>query len=535
VIRTDFLVIGSGIAGLTYALEASVLGDVLIVTKDEPLTANTNYAQGGIASVFGSSDSLDSHIADTLRTGCGLSDDEIVRMVIQDGPETILHLERLGAHFDRTDAQFDLGQEGGHSERRILHAKDRTGAEILNALMDRVKENKHIQILSQHAAVDLIAALDNSGKKRVLGAHVFSKRTHQVLSIGARVTMLATGGAGKAYLYTSNPDVATGDGVAMSYRCGARIANMEFFQFHPTCLHHPQAKSFLLTEALRGEGAKLLTPEGRPFMLDFHPDGELASRDIVARAIDSQMKKSGADYMLLDISFKDSSYLKERFPHVYETTKKFGFDITTGPIPVVPAAHYSCGGVITDKHGQTDLFGLYAAGEVACTRFHGANRLASNSLLESAVFAKRAAMHTALNLDNYPKVTRVVPWDYMDTVESAEEVIVSHTWEEVRRLMWNLVGIVRSDTRLERAQKRIKFLKEEIREYYWRYRLTADLIELRNIIDVAELTIFCASSRKESRGLHYNIDHLRQDDINWKKDTIVGLSPQNAAKAVQNS
>lgn len=521
---SDFLVVGSGIAGLMYALEVAQQGNVTVICKGEPSEGNTRYAQGGIASVTSPLDSFEAHIRDTLESGAGLCHDDVVRMVVSDGPESIARLIDLGTHFDtHTDSQnFDLGREGGHSQRRILHSRDRTGAEIQRAIFEQALRHPRIKILPYHVAIDLILS-QKPGLPRpeVVGVYALDQGTGIVSAFSSRATMLATGGVGKVYLYTSNPDVSTGDGIAMAFRAGARISNMEFIQFHPTCLFHPQAKTFLLTEALRGEGAQLLNLKGERFVIKKDPRGELAPRDIVARAIDEEMKESGSDYVLLDISFRDPEFIRSRFPTITETLNKYGFDLTKGPVPVVPAAHYCCGGVLTDKHGSTDLPRLYAAGEVAHTGLHGANRLASNSLLEAVVFAHRAAVHTLATADQLSTPQPPPEWDYLDTVKSSEEVIVSHTWDELRRVMWNLVGISRSDRRLNLAHRRIAVLKEEIRDYYWKYRVTGDLIELRNIIQVAEIIVTSAASRRESRGLHYNVDCPDRDDVNWLHDTVV--------------
>ncbi len=534
----DFLVLGSGVAGLMFALDAAEHGTVTVITKNRPDEGNTRYAQGGIASVIDPLDSLEAHGSDTLIAGAGLCNEAIVRMAVAEGPQVIRRLVELGTEFDRSEVsaefelgRFDLGQEGGHSARRILHSRDQTGAEIHRAVLAKAESHPRIKILPYHTAIDLIterdllgsARTDTSQRREVFGAYVFDQEKHQVVEFVSRVTVIATGGVGKVYLYTSNPDVATGDGVAMAYRAGARIANMEFIQFHPTCLYHPQAKSFLITEALRGEGARLKDLSGYEFMRDYDERGELAPRDIVARAIDAQVKKTGADYVYLDISHLQSSFIKERFPTIYETTKEFGFDMTKGPLPVVPAAHYCCGGVVTDEWGQSDIARLYVCGEAACTGLHGANRLASNSLLEAAVFGARAAKDAASKLPTLEVPTEIAKWDYLDTKMSEEAVIVSHTWDEVRRLMWNLVGIVRSDRRLDFARNRLEYIKREIRDYYWRFSITADLLELRNIIDVAELIVRCARERRESRGLHYNVDCPARDDEHWHRDTIITI------------
>ena len=522
---TDFLVIGSGIAGLTFALEVAPLGQVTVICKRDPHEGSTRYAQGGIASVTDPLDSFEEHIEDTLVAGDGLCHENIVRTVVEEGPKAVERLIEIGAQFDRerTTPQYELGQEGGHSHRRILHARDATGKEVQRALYERVSEHPNIEIYPEHIAIDLISHESKTGELEVLGAYVFDATAGNVVSIGARCTLLASGGAGKVYLYTSNPDVSTGDGIAMAYRAGAPIMNMEFFQFHPTCLYHPRAKSFLISEALRGEGAVLCDLEGEEFMSQYHPKRELASRDIVARAIDDHMKKTGSDYVLLDISHRESDFLRSRFPTIYERALEFGFDLTKEPLPVVPAAHYCCGGVQTDNRARTPLRRLYAVGEAAWSGLHGANRLASNSLLEALIFAYRAAHDVRRRFSELDPPEDIKPWDYLDTVKSSEQVVVSHAWDELRRTMWNLVGIVRSDTRLGLAKRRVRNIKREIRDYYWKFRLTRDLIELRNIIQVAEIIVSSAEYRKESRGLHYTLDFPSRDDQVWKHDTVCQL------------
>jgi L-aspartate oxidase len=524
-LKTDIVVIGSGIAGLMYALEVAVLGEVLVISKKEPTEGSTWYAQGGIASVVSPLDSFDAHIRDTLEVGDGLCNEEIVNLVIKEGPESIARLVQLGAVFDKSEPSkekesYDLGNEGGHSIRRILHSKDTTGAEIERALYEQALNHPNIRFLPNTHAIDFITKPKNGKPIEVIGVYVLDKKTEEVTSISAKITMLASGGAGKVYLYTSNPDVATGDGIAMAYRAGCTISNMEFFQFHPTCLFHPAAKSFLISEALRGEGARLLNDKGQPFMHEYDSRLELAPRDIVARAIDDQMKRYGADCVYLDISHKDPHFIKTRFPNIYHQTKELGFDMTTSPLPVVPAAHYCCGGVVSDKFGRTELRRLLTAGETAFTGFHGANRLASNSLLEAVVFARRAAEYTKTIYKDLSSPKPVPEWDYCDTTQSEEQVIVSYVWDEVRRLMWNLVGIVRSNRRLTLAEQRIKHIEQEIQAYYWSYMVTSDLVELRNIIDVAKLIILSAKERKESRGLHYNVDFPNRDDKDWRKNSL---------------
>ena len=523
------MVLGSGIAGLSFALKVAPRARVAIVTKKDRAESNTNYAQGGIAAVTSKEDSFEMHVRDTLEAGAGLCKEDVVRTIVQEGPARIQELIELGMRFSERNAgtangarELDLGKEGGHSRRRILHAKDVTGREIERALLAAVAAQPNIEIFENHFAIDLITTqkLGKAGSNRCLGVYVLDKRTSEVETFAAGHVLLATGGCGKVYLYTTNPDIATGDGVAMAYRAGATIANMEFIQFHPTCLYHSRAKSFLISEAVRGEGGVLKTVEGVEFMDRYHPLKSLAPRDVVARAIDSEMKKSGVDHVLLDITHQPAQFVTERFPNIYQTCLRYGIDITREPIPVVPAAHYQCGGVLTNVNGETEIVGLYAVGEVACTGLHGANRLASNSLLEALVCSHRAAMK--LLSDPPPRVDSKIPlWQPGHATDADELVVVSHNWEEIRRLMWDYVGIVRTNKRLQRAQKRITHLQEEIREYYWDFVVTSDLLELRNIATVAELIVTSALMRPESRGLHYNLDYPNPDPAWAQRDTAV--------------
>jgi L-aspartate oxidase len=522
----DFLVIGSGIAGLSFCLEAADKGSVCLVTKRNIDESNTKYAQGGIAAVLSNEDSFEAHMKDTQIAGALLCHDRVVELCVKGGPERIRWLQEIGARFDKAHdneadhADLDLHLEGGHSARRIAHAADMTGREVERALVAAVRAHKNIQVLEEHMAIDLITLEKYGGPEICVGAYVLDVNTGKPETILARDTILATGGAGKVYVYTTNPDVATGDGIAMAYRAGAECANMEFYQFHPTCLFHPQAKSFLISEALRGEGAILRNAmTKRAFMKDFDARAELAPRDIVARAIDHEMKRTGAEHVLLDITHKPESFVKERFPGIYAECKHWGIDIAKEPIPVVPAAHFCCGGVSTDLEGRTSIPGLWAIGECAHTGLHGANRLASNSLLEGLVFGHRAAQAMSKR-DGERAVPDVPDWDVGEAGTSDEAVVITQNWDELRRLMWNYVGIVRSNKRLRRAARRIALLQEEIAEYYWSYFVTRDLLELRNIATVAELIVSCASARRESRGLHYTIDYPELD-AKMARDTIV--------------
>ncbi|MAS75137.1 MAG: L-aspartate oxidase [Verrucomicrobiales bacterium] len=527
--KFDFIVLGSGIAGLTFALKVAHAGKVAIITKKSRTESNTNYAQGGIAAVTSKNDSFESHVQDTIVAGSGLCKEEIVRGIVEEGPDRVKELINLGMKFSRRqtengDCELDLGKEGGHTNRRILHAKDVTGREIERALLNSIASNKNISIFENHFAIDLITTqkLGLPNLNRCVGVYVLNNETNLVETYSAKTVILATGGCGKVYLYTSNPDIATGDGTAMSYRAGATISNMEFVQFHPTCLYHPKAKSFLISEAVRGEGGELLNLRGERFMEKIHPLKSLAPRDIVARAIDSEMKRTGDDHVLLDITNKPARYIIDRFPNIYKTCLDFGLDITKEPIPVVPAAHYQCGGVQVSFNGETCINGLYAIGEVSCTGLHGANRLASNSLLEALVYAHRAAKHS-LNNPSQTIDADLPDWQSGDAIDADEMVVVSHNWDELRRTMWDYVGIVRTTKRLKRALTRVKNLQEEISDYYWDFTVTSDLLELRNLATVAELIVKSALKREESRGLHYTLDHPKTAEKYSDKDTLIRL------------
>jgi L-aspartate oxidase len=529
--ESDFLIIGSGISGLLAAIKLSAHGSVTVVTKKNRSDSNTNYAQGGIAAAIDEGDSRELHIADTLRAGCGLCHEDVVRHVVTQARASIEELERMGVPFSTVDAgggktRIALGREGGHSVRRIAHVKDYTGRAIEEVLLETARASGRVDFHENHIAVDLILESRRSGlpveKDRCWGAYVMDEEGHEILPFMAGVTILTTGGAGKVYLYTSNPDIATGDGIAMAYRAGASIANLEFVQFHPTCLYHPRARSFLISEAVRGEGAVLTTVAGKPFMKEHDERGDLAPRDVVARAVDFEMKRSGDKYVHLDMRPIGAARIRERFPNIYSKCMDLGIDPTREPLWVVPAAHYMCGGVVTDLAGKTSIDGLLAAGEVAHTGFHGANRLASNSLLEAVVFAN-AASESALKTARAVRgeLPAVSGWVADGTMRPLEEVVFEHDWDSVRSLMWDYVGIVRSDERLSIARRRIALMREHIEAYYYKYELKPDLIELRNIALVGELIIRCARARRESRGLHYNVDCPETDDAEYRHDTVL--------------
>jgi L-aspartate oxidase len=512
----DVLVLGSGIAGLMLALECAAFARVRVLTKRRASDSSTNWAQGGIAAVFDAEDSFRDHERDTLACGAGLSDRAVVRQVVREAPERVEALAALGVGFNRDGAGFALGREGGHSARRIVHASDFTGMAIERALLDRVRAHPNIVLREDQLAVDLLLDSRLRGRRgggsreRVWGAYVMDRGTARIRPVTAKVTVLATGGCGKVYLYTSNPDIATGDGIAMAWRAGATVENLEFVQFHPTCLWHPRARTLLLSEALRGEGARLLTRDGRRFMPRHHRMAELAPRDIVARAIDREMKRHGEPHVLLDLTHLPAERVRDRFPNIDRALREVGIDFTREPVPVVPAAHYLCGGVRATLAGRTSLAGLLALGETACTGLHGANRLASNSLLEALVMAHHGADEVRRQFDSAPAPPRAEPWHAHGTRPALEEVVFDHDWDAVRRTMWDLVGIVRSDQRLEMAARRLSLLRDEIEHAYRSLRLSSDLIELRNIALVASLIVASARRRPESRGLHYNLDHPRR-------------------------
>ncbi|MEN0058547.1 MAG: L-aspartate oxidase [Bdellovibrio sp.] len=528
--RCDVLIIGSGTAGLALALKLSSLGKVFVLAKDTVDGTNSAMAQGGISAVMSESDSFSSHIQDTLVAGAGLCKESVVDDYVHQAPERIKDLMNWGVNFDvrknedDNTTEIDLTREGGHSFRRILHFEDQTGLEIHRTLLARVRENPRITLLEKFYAIDLIVNKEvdpeDMSPVRCVGSYALDKETGEVHTFIAKNTSLATGGAGKVYLYTSNWSGATGDGIAMAYRVGARIANLEFMQFHPTCLYHRDSRNFLISEALRGEGGELIDQQGQPFMKKYHPLGSLAPRDIVARSIDKEMKKSGAPCVYLDMTKLEKDFLQQRFPHIFQRCLNYGIDMSEQPIPVVPAAHYLCGGVVTDKNGQTDIPGLWAVGETACTGLHGANRLASNSLLECLTTAHNCAqeiLRADKQVELYGKDPK--PWTHPAESNDDEMIVIHHMWDEIRRMMWNYMGILRSNKRLERAQHRLKNILNETKEYYSNMKIHSDILELRNIATVADLSVECALRRHESRGIHYNIDHLETAET--PQDTIL--------------
>ncbi len=524
----DFLVIGSGLAGLFFALKAARHGRVRVLCKTTRNESNTAYAQGGIAAVWSADDSAEAHVNDTLVAGAGLCRPEAVVQTVREAPERVRELIELGVRFSQAGGEYSLHREGGHSARRILHADDLTGAEIVRALLAAVAAEPNIELIEHQLAVDLVTEntlARRNGRApvepdRVLGAYVLDVPSGQVRVESAKVVALCTGGAGKVYLYTSNPDVASGDGIAMAWRAGARIANMEFVQFHPTILFHPHAKSFLVSEVLRGEGGVLRLSNGEAFMARYDPRKELAPRDIVARAIDAELKRRGDDCVYLDMTHLDRASIEAKFPNIDKRCRELGIDMAVAPIPVVPAAHYFCGGVQTDLEGESSVHNLFALGECACTGLHGANRLASNSLLEAVVFADHAVRVAVSRLSETPSPSGIPEWDPGRAVDSDEQVVITQTWDEIRRFMWNYVGIVRTSKRLFRARARIELVQDEVRDYYWDFKLTSPLLELRNLADVASLVVESAVRRKESRGLHYSLDYAAQDP-RWVRDTVV--------------
>lgn len=520
--NVEYLVIGSGIAGLTLALKLAEQGSVLLVSKGSLVDNNSAYAQGGLASVLGVDDTFEQHVADTLEAGAGLCHRDIVETVIRSGPTAVAELQALGVPFDRSDEAYDLTREGGHSRHRVTHHRDQTGRAILDVLIEKALGHPNIKIWDHHFAIDLITSdkvAPDFRRNRCLGAYVLASKTGEIATVRAADTFICTGGHGMLYLYTSNPHSATGDGLAMGWRAGCRVANLEFMQFHPTCLFHPRARNFLISEALRGEGGILRNAEGVAFVDAEHPLGSLAPRDIVARAIDRELKRSGANHVYLDIRPMGEAVIRERFPHIHATCREFGIDIAKEMIPVVPAAHYSCGGLVTDEWGQTNVGNLYAVGEVACSGLHGANRLASNSLLEACVFADRAAQHARLHPKDPDLGIPLPPWNRGRAIPHDEKVLLSHAWDEIRRLMWHYVGIVRSEHRLKKALGRITVIKHEVDTLYWDYEVCPEVLEVRNLAHVARLTIRCAMARRESRGIHFTTDHPQtMDDA---RDTII--------------
>ena len=525
-IEYDFVVVGTGVSGLSFALEASKYGSVAVITKRASENSNTTWAQGGICCVADDEDSFESHIADTVDAGAGLCDHDIVKTIVESAPSAIEKMVNIGVQFDKNSlGKYELGKEGGHSQRRILHSKDTTGKEISEKLIYSAKQSENIEIFEHHFAIDIITTekLGVSGTNEVAGIYVLNESTGEILTFRSDKVVLCTGGCGRVYLYTTNPDIATGDGLAMAYRAGAEISNMEFIQFHPTCLYHHELKNFLISEAVRGEGGKLIGKDGNEFMHKYDPRGSLAPRDIVARAIDHEIKKTGQPCVYVDIRHKSREYIEERFPNIYKTCLSVNIDPAIDPIPVVPAAHYQCGGVKTDVDGKTSINGLYAIGEVACTGLHGANRLASNSLLEGAVMAYRAVENiNTENKKNRPKNKNLIipDWTSGEAEDVDELVVIYHNWDEIRRLMGDYVSIVRTNKRLKRAATRLLNLRKEVQEFYWNFKICSELLELRNLVDTASLVVNCAQRRKESRGLHYTLDFPDTMDSKEAHNTI---------------
>ena len=536
-IEYDFVVVGTGVSGLSFALEASKHGSVAVITKRASENSNTAWAQGGICCVADDEDSFESHIADTIDAGAGLCDHDVVKAIVESAPSAIEKMVNIGVQFDKNSSgKYELGKEGGHSQRRVLHSKDTTGKEISEKLIYSAKESENIEIFEHHFAIDVITTekLGTSGTNEVAGIYVLNESTGEILTFRSDKVVLCTGGCGRVYLYTTNPNIATGDGLAMAYRAGAEISNMEFIQFHPTCLYHHELKNFLISEAVRGEGGKLIGKDGNEFMHKYDPRGSLAPRDIVARAIDHEIKKTGQPCVYVDIRHKSREYIEERFPNIYKTCLSVNIDPAIDPIPVVPAAHYQCGGVKTDVDGKTSINGLYAIGEVACTGLHGANRLASNSLLEGAVMAFRAVEKiNTENKKNRPKNKNLIipDWTSGEAEDVDELVVIYHNWDEIRRLMWDYVSIVRTNKRLKRAATRLLNLRKEVQEFYWNFKICSELLELRNLVDTASLVVNCAQRRKESRGLHYTLDFPVTKDSKEANNTITKFDRNSNASS----
>ena len=536
-IEYDFVVVGTGVSGLIFALEASQHGSVAVITKRASENSNTAWAQGGICCVADDEDSFESHIADTVDAGAGLCDHDVVKAIVESAPSAIEKMVNIGVQFDKNSSgKYELGKEGGHSQRRVLHSKDTTGKEISEKLICSAKESENIEIFEHHFAIDVITTekLGTSGTNEVAGIYVLNESTGEILTFRSDKVVLCTGGCGRVYLYTTNPNIATGDGLAMAYRAGAEISNMEFIQFHPTCLYHHELKNFLISEAVRGEGGKLIGKDGNEFMHKYDPRGSLAPRDIVARAIDHEIKKTGQPCVYVDIRHKSREYIEERFPNIYKTCLSVNIDPAIDPIPVVPAAHYQCGGVKTDVDGKTSINGLYAIGEVACTGLHGANRLASNSLLEGAVMAFRAVEKiNTENKKNRPKNKNLIipDWTSGEAEDVDELVVIYHNWDEIRRLMWDYVSIVRTNKRLKRAATRLLNLRKEVQEFYWNFKICSELLELRNLVDTASLVVNCAQRRKESRGLHYTLDFPVTKDSKEANNTITKFDRNSNASS----